>query len=49
VVQESLFYGFSLEGHVPQDHLLRSMIGSSISAASANTCGLLQRDGSSID
>ncbi len=25
VMQESLFYGFSLEGHVPQDHLLRSI------------------------
>lgn len=25
VVQESLFYGFSLEDHVPADHLLRSI------------------------
>jgi transposase len=25
VMQEALFYGFSLEGHVPQDHLLRSI------------------------
>ena len=25
VLQESLFYSFSLEGHVPQDHLLRSI------------------------
>src|SRR5579862_6032923 len=25
VMQESLFYGFSLEGHAPQDHLLRSI------------------------
>ncbi len=25
VMQESLFYGFSLEDHVPQDHLLRSI------------------------
>src|SRR6202140_4305445 len=25
VLQEPLFYGFSLEGHVPQDHLLRSI------------------------
>jgi transposase len=24
-MQEALFYGFSLEGHVPQDHLLRSI------------------------
>ena len=24
VSQEALFYSFSLEGHVPQDHLLRS-------------------------
>jgi hypothetical protein len=25
VMQEELFYGFSLEGHVPSDHLLRSI------------------------
>lgn len=25
VAQESLFYGFSLERHVPGDHLLRSI------------------------
>jgi transposase len=25
VMQESLFYGFSLEDHVPADHLLRSI------------------------
>ena len=25
VGQEALFYGFSLEGHVPRDHLLRSI------------------------
>jgi len=25
VMQESLFYGFSLEGHVPADHMLRSI------------------------
>jgi transposase len=25
VLQEALFYSFSLEGHVPQDHLLRSI------------------------
>src|ERR1700727_239445 len=25
VMQEALFYGFSLEDHVPQDHLLRSI------------------------
>ncbi len=25
VIQEALFYGFSLECHVPQDHLLRSI------------------------
>ena len=25
VVQEALFYGFSLERHVPADHLLRSI------------------------
>src|SRR6202051_1123967 len=25
VLQESLFYSFSLEGHVPQDHLMRSI------------------------
>ncbi len=25
VLQEALFYSFSLEGHVPQDHLLRSV------------------------
>src|ERR1700733_9105290 len=25
VMQEALFYGFSLEGHVPGDHLLRSI------------------------
>ncbi len=23
--QEALFYGFSLEGHVPPDHMLRSI------------------------
>ena len=23
--QDSLFYGFSLEGHVPDDHLLRAI------------------------
>src|SRR5579871_750197 len=33
IMQEPLFYGFNLERHVPDDHLLRS-IGSSISAAS---------------
>jgi hypothetical protein len=25
VMQEALFYGFSLEDHVPRDHLLRSI------------------------
>ena len=25
VMQESLFYGFSLDDHVPADHLLRSI------------------------
>ena len=25
VAQEALFYGFSLERHVPADHLLRSI------------------------
>ena len=25
VMQEALFYGFSLEQHVPTDHLLRSI------------------------
>jgi transposase len=25
VGQEALFYGFSLESHVPRDHLLRSI------------------------
>jgi hypothetical protein len=25
VMQEALFYGFSLEGHVPDDHLLRKI------------------------
>ncbi|WP_425484105.1 hypothetical protein [Allomesorhizobium camelthorni] len=25
VVQEELFYGFSLERHVPSDHLLRAI------------------------
>ena len=25
VMQEALFYGFSLERHVPADHLLRSV------------------------
>jgi hypothetical protein len=25
VIQEALFYEFSLEGHVPADHLLRSI------------------------
>ena len=25
VMQESLFYGFSLEQHVPSDHMLRSI------------------------
>ena len=25
VLQEALFYGFSLERHVPADHLLRSI------------------------
>ena len=27
VMQEALFYGFSLERHVPDDHLLRKDIG----------------------
>ena len=26
VMQEALFYGFSLERHVPDDHLLRKII-----------------------
>jgi hypothetical protein len=30
VMQEALFYGFSLERHVPSDHLLRRSIASSI-------------------
>jgi hypothetical protein len=25
VMQEALFYGFSLERHVPEDHLLRNI------------------------
>ena len=29
VMQEALFYGFSLERHVPDDHLLRKVAGSS--------------------
>ena len=28
VAQEALFYGFSLEGHVPADHLLARSAGS---------------------
>ncbi len=27
VMQEALFYGFSLERHVPSDHLLRKIDG----------------------
>jgi hypothetical protein len=30
VMQEALFYGFSLERHVPNDHLLRKTTASSI-------------------
>jgi hypothetical protein len=30
VMQEALFYGFSLERHVPSDHLLRKIDPSSI-------------------
>jgi hypothetical protein len=29
VMQEALFYGFSLERHVPDGHLLRRLTGSS--------------------
>ena len=39
VMQEALFYGFSLEQHVPTDHLLRSMSGLSICLVYASTCG----------
>lgn len=35
VAQEALFYSFSLERHVPADHLLRSIAGSWTCRASA--------------
>ena len=38
VAQEALFYGFSLEGHVPPDHMLRAIdrfvdLGDNLAAA----------------
>ena len=33
--QDRLFYSFNLDDHVPRSHLLRGMIGSSISASCA--------------
>lgn len=36
VMQEKLFYGFSVERHVPADHLLSPSIASSTSPAIAN-------------
>ena len=49
MMQEALFYEFSIERHVPADHLLRRSIASSICLASARTAALLQRDRSPLD
>ena len=39
VMQEALFYGFSLERHVPEDHLLRKIDRFVDLPAFASTCG----------
>ena len=39
VAQEALFYEFSLERHVPADHLLRAIDGSSICQVCGRICG----------
>jgi transposase len=49
VMQEALFCGFSLEGHVPSDHMLRK-IDRFVDLSAVPPSALLQRDGSpSID
>jgi len=39
VMQEALFYSFSLEDHVPRDHLLRSIDRFVDLGGAANICG----------
>ena len=39
VMQEALFYGFSLERHVPADHLLRSVDRFVTCRVCASSCG----------
>ena len=50
VMQEALFYGFSLERHVPDNHLLRKIDRFvDLSEVRRASGALLQRDGSSSD
>jgi hypothetical protein len=44
IEQPALFYEFSLDGHVPQDHLLRASTGSSICPASVPICAPFYSD-----
>lgn len=46
VVQEALFYEFSLERHVPAGHLLRAI--DRVIDPSGAPAALLQRDGSAL-
>jgi hypothetical protein len=50
VMQEALFYGFSLERHVPDNHLLRK-IDRFVDLSEVRTYlgAVLQRDGSPFD
>ena len=49
VKQEALFYEFSLERHVPADHLLRSIDRFVDSVGCGATGAVLQRDGPALD
>ena len=50
VMQEALFYGFSLERHVPDNHLLRKIDRFvDLTGLRALSGAILQRDGSPFD
>ena len=49
VMQEALFYGFSLERHVPENLLLRRITGSSTFSGSNASRAVRQQDGSPFD
>ena len=51
VMQEALFYGFSFERHVPDDHLLRKIdrVRRPFGGSAQHPGAVLQRDGSPFD